>query len=118
MRCWRAGRKANNLIKQQAVLCAELRRMGRDSSQLIVANTGQGAASNVTITLDGKPLLEHRALMLNKKEIKLIEPKSDISYLIKLNPEWPPLSELKATWDDDSGQPGQYRTTLPPLMAE
>jgi len=82
----KATREANDLIKRQvvlqdrltqieqsrehaklmqslqAVIRAELRKTDRSSWRLFVANTGQGTARNVAITLDGKPLLEHDAV--------------------------------------------------------
>ena len=42
----------------QAVIRAVLRKTDRGNWRLFVTNTGQGTARNVTITLDGKPLLE------------------------------------------------------------
>ena len=109
---WCAGRKANNLIKQQAVLCTELRKTNRISWQLIVNNNGQATARNVTITLDGRPILKHPAVAGVKQEVRLIGSNSHISYIMALSTECGPPFELEATWDDDSGQPRQYETTL------
>ncbi len=109
---WWAGRKANNLIKQQAELCTELRKTDRGSCQLIVANNGQATARNVTITLDGSPILEHPAVPGGQQEVRLIGPKSYIPYIMAFSTECHPPFKLEATWDDDSSQQGRYETTL------
>lgn len=132
----KATREANDLIKQQvayqdrltqieqsreharliqsfqAVLRAELRKTGGNSWRLFVMNKGQGAARNVTITLDGKLLLEHPAVPHGEQETKLIGPESEISYCMAVSSDCAPPFELTATWDDDSGQQGQYSTIL------
>ncbi len=96
----------------KAVLRASLERTDRGGWRLVVANTGQGTARNVTITLDGEPLLEHRAVPRGEKEAKLIGPESAISYHIALHSSCRPPFALAGTWDDDSGQRGHYETTL------
>lgn len=132
----KATREANDLIKQQvalqerltlieqsrehaklinslqAVLRAKLCKTGGNNWRLFVINTGQGTARNVTITLDGKPLLEHPAVPHGEQETKLIGPESEISYCMAVSFGCTPPFELAATWDDDSGQQGRYSTTL------
>jgi len=132
----KATREANDLIKRQvvlqdrltqieqsrehaklmqslqAVLRAELRKTDRSSWRLFVANTGQGTARNVAITLDGKPLLEHDAVPRGEQETKMIGPESEISYCMAICSGCCPPFDLEATWDDDSGQQGRYGTTL------
>jgi len=132
----KATREANELVKQQvalqdrlaqieqsreharlmqtlqAALRAELRQTGQSSWRLFVLNTGSSPARNVTIMLDGKPLLEHDAVPRGEQEANLIGPESDVSYCIAPGSDCSPPFELEATWDDDSGQQGQYGTTL------
>jgi len=96
----------------QAVLRAELRKSPGGTWRLFVVNTGQGTARNVTITLGGKPLLEHDAVPRGEEEIKTIGPESEISYVMGLTSDCRPPFEFEATWDDDSGQQGRYATTL------
>jgi len=127
---WLAGRKAskataeaNDLIKRQVVLQDRLTQIEqsrehaklmqyRSSWRLFVANTGQGTARNVAITLDGKPLLEHDAVPRGEQETKMIGPESEISYCMAICSGCCPPFDLEATWDDDSGQQGRYGTTL------
>ena len=132
----KATREANELMKQQvvlqdrltqieqsrehaklmqslqAVIRAVLRKTDRSSWRLFVVNTGQGTARNVTITLDGKPLLEHEAVPRGEQEAKIIGPESEVSYCMAITMGRHPPFEFQATWDDDSGQQGRYGTTL------
>jgi hypothetical protein len=132
----KATREANGLIKQQvaiqdrltqieqsrehvkliqslqAVIRAVLRKTERSSWRLFVMNTGQGTARNVTITLDGKPLLEHGVVPRGEQEAKRIGPESEISYCMAVSFSCHPPFEFEVTWDDDSGQQGRYGTTL------
>ena len=96
----------------QAVIRAVLTKTDRSSWRLFVTNTGQGTARNVTITLDGKPLLEHDAIPRGEQQAKTIGPESEISYCMAICRGSSPPFELEATWDDDSGQQGSYGTTL------
>jgi hypothetical protein len=96
----------------QAVIRAVLTKTDRSSWRLFVTNTGQGTARNVTITLDGKPLLEHEAIPRGEQEARTIGPESEISYCMAICSGCTPPFELEATWDDDSGQQGRYGTTL------
>lgn len=132
----KATREANDLIRQQvslqdrltqieqsreharliqslrATIRAVLRKTDRGSWRLFVLNTGEGTARNVTLTLDGKPLLEHDVVPRGEQEAKTIGPGSDVSYCMAISRGCHPPFEFEATWDDDSGQRGTYGTTL------
>lgn len=126
---WRTGKQSNDLqrrlvqieqsrehaqIKQslQAVLRAGLRNYGPESRRLFIRNSGQGTARNVKVTLDGKSIPEHPAVARDKQEASLIGPDSEISYLLPLTYDRLPPIKFSVTWDDDSGEPGQYNTIL------
>ena len=133
---WKTTREANDLLKEQvalqdrltqieqsrehaklmqslqALLRAVVCKTDRGSWRLVMMNTGQGTARNVTITLDGKPLLQHDAIPRGEQEAKLIGPESEVSYCMAICSGCHPPFELEATWDDDSGQQGRYGTTL------
>jgi len=102
----------------QAIIRAELRKTDRGGWRLFVENTGHGTARNVTITLDGEPIMDHPAVSspavqhVNREEIRTIGPESEISYVMGLTFDCSPPFEFEATWDDDSGQQGRYATTL------
>lgn len=97
---------------RKANLKAELRKVERNSYRLVINNSGQGTARNVEAKLDGKPILEHPAIASSQQEIKLIGPCSEISYITGIALDCSPPFKFKVTWEDDSGVPGEYETTL------
>lgn len=104
--------QARVLQSQQAVIRAELCKLGTGNWRLVVRNSGQSTACNVTLALDGQPFTEHKATVRGEQEIREIGPESEISYCIVISNECKPPFDLEVTWDDDSGRKGQYRTTL------
>jgi len=107
------AREQNRVIQsRKANLKAELREVKRNSYRLVIENSGQGTARNVKATLDEKPILDHPAIVSGQQEITLIGPYSEISYITGLSSDCSPPFEFKVTWEDDSGEPGEYETTL------
>ncbi len=53
-----------------------------------------------------------RVIVSNQQEITLIGPNSEISYIAAIALDCSPPFKFKATWEDDSGEPGEYETTL------
>ena len=97
---------------RKANLKAELRKDERNSYHLVIKNSGQGTARNVKATLDGKRISEHRAIASSDQEITLIGPGSEILYTVGITFDCSPPFKFKVTWEDDSGEPGEYETTL------
>ena len=112
------AREQNRVIQsRKANLKAELREVKRNSYRLVIENSGQGTARNVKATLDGKPISEHPAILFDKEtkeDALIIGPHSGISYImcITKDPGTSPPFEFKVAWEDDSGEPGKYETTL------
>jgi len=107
------AREQDRVIQsRKANLKAELRKNKKNSYHLVIKNSGQGKACNVKATLNGKPILEHPAIASGQQEIKSIGPDSEISYITGLSSGCSPPFEFKVTWEDDSGEPGKYETTL------
>jgi len=79
---------------------------------LVVENKGVCGACNIKINLDGKPLLEHPTILKNIKEITQVGPNSNFRYLLGLSMQARPPSAIEIIWEDDSGEPGKYGTTL------
>jgi len=100
---------------RKANLKAELRKVERNNYRLVINNSGQGTARNVKATLDGKPILEHPAINPGQQEITLIGRYSEISYIARITFGCRPPFKFKVTWEDDSGEPGEYETTLTTL---
>ena len=103
---------------KKACLKAELREVERNNHRynyLVIENSRQGTARNVKATLDGKPILEHPVIASSKQEIMeitLIGPYSEISYAASIAFDCDSSFKFKVTWEDDSGVPGEYETTL------
>jgi len=106
---------------RKANLKAELRKVERNNYRLVINNSGQETARNVKATLNGKPLSEHPAVLSSIEEDSLIiGPHSTISYVMFItndmaedkHPGKLPSFEFEATWEDDSGELGEYETTL------
>lgn len=80
---------------------------------LVIENKGLSEARNVELLLAGKPVLEHSAIQNSQKdEIRHIGAQSSIKYEFSngFMRELPLKTEI--TWEDDSGEPGKYSTTL------
>ena len=79
---------------------------------LVVENKGVCGASNIKIILAGKPILEHPAVPQGTDEVTKVGPDSHIQYLLALSSGNYPPFDIEITWEDDSGEPGKYGTTL------
>jgi len=111
--------EARELSRQQqarkAMLRAEIiRTEHRSISQfrLQISNDGEAPAFKVMAWLEDDPLMEHRAIPGNQHEITEIGRRSSVSYLLSitfgLHPPW----RFRLAWQDESGTPGEYETTL------
>ncbi len=111
------SRERDRVIQsQKAYLKAKLQKLQkkdeRNSYHLVIENVGQGTARNVKAMLDRKPIIKHPAILPDQQEITLIGPASEISYIMAVTLSCSPPFEFKVTWEDDSGEPGEYITTL------
>ena len=107
------SRERDRVIQsRKAYLRAELQEYKQNSYHLVIENVGQGTARNVKAELDGKPIMDHPAIASSQQEIGTIGPGSEISYIAAITYDCSPPFEFKVTWEDDSGEPGEYETTL------
>ena len=79
---------------------------------LTIINDGPKTARNVKAMLDGKPIMDHPAIASSQQEIGTIGPGLEISYIAAITNDCSPPFKFKVTWEDDSGEPGEYETTL------
>lgn len=105
--------------KQKANLTARisrepLTRGTRSATQyfLYIENSGSSEARDIKINLDGKPLLAHSSILENTEEVTQVGPNSYFRYLLVLSSKGRSPSNIEVTWEDDSGEPGKYSTTL------
>ncbi len=100
---------------RKANLSAKLQKVEQNSYRLVINNSGQGTARNVKATLDGMPIMEHPAICHDREEdVLTIGQNSSVSYImciINIPGKRPPF-KFRVTWDDDSGEPGEYETTI------
>lgn len=79
---------------------------------LVVENKGLSEARDIEIILAGKPILEHPAIPQGTDEITRVGPNSSIQYLLAPSMGNYPPFDIEITWEDDSGEVGEYSTTL------
>lgn len=79
---------------------------------LVVENKGLSEARKIKLLLADKPALEHPAVQKPQKEVEHIGPQSSFRYEFAQGfmRELPLKAEV--TWEDGSGEPGKYTTTL------
>jgi hypothetical protein len=99
-----AGRRAD--------LRAEIREFGLHSERLYVINEGSAAAHDVADFLDGVALAEHDAAVANDPLSTVIGPRSEASCLLMTTLSCATPFDIRITWQDDSGEPREYRSTL------
>ena len=85
--------------------------------RLEVENRGRAEARDITVLLEGQPILEHPGLERAAKqglntELHHLSAGGSFRYVLAPSLECRPPWELKITWTDDSGEAGAYRTTL------
>jgi len=81
--------------------------------RLRIENKSAIEARDITVLLDGKPILEHPAVPQGiGGEIRQVGPWSYFQYVLAISFQTHPPFEVNITWTDDSGEPGSYRTTI------
>lgn len=106
-------------LQKRARLVAGIRKdivsRGRRSGEqhmLLVENTGEAEAREIVLTMDGQSVLEHPAIYRGQNEVRQVGPQSSFRYILSLTTQVRPPFDVEMTWTDDSGMPGQYRTTV------
>lgn len=103
--------KERQAQKLSAQLRPELRKNG-NNYRLVIVNNGDAEARNVRITMDGKPLSEHKASVQDDRLPEMVGANSEISCLLALAMGCTPPFDVEVAWDDDSGDGKKYKTTL------
>lgn len=79
---------------------------------LYIENKGLCDARNIELLVDGKRITEHGSFLKSTQEITHVGPESKCRYVLKMPIDTPVPSKAEITWEDDSGQPDKYSTTL------
>jgi hypothetical protein len=78
---------------------------------LQIENRGRAEARAIELRLDDSPLSENTAHG-DPERISYLGPGSKTRVHLPFGAEWCSSFELELSWQDDSGAPGRYRTTL------
>jgi hypothetical protein len=98
---------------RKAALRARIKRLSPHDFDLLIENDGQAEAREIEVRLDGRPFREHPAAFADQCEVGPLGPGSQARYPLKITLDGPgPPFALELTWQDDSGEPGRFRTTL------
>jgi hypothetical protein len=105
--------KANLIAK---ITKEELRRSSTSrihwKYHLVVENKGLSEARNVQLLLADKTILEHPAVQNPREEVKHVGPQSSFKYEFSSGFMRDLPLKTKITWEDDSGELGEYSTML------
>ncbi len=101
-------RKATSKARLQAAIVDH----GQRNYRLVIENTGDCEARNVELKMDGEPFDEHQAAVNGDGKVSHIGPHSQATQLLALTLQCSPPFEFEASWEDDSGETGHYKTTL------
>jgi len=80
---------------------------------LQIENKGSSGARDIKVMLDENPMFEHPSMYLQKgKKFEEIGPASSVRFRLFTADQLKPPHKITMTWEDDSGEPGKYSTTL------
>jgi len=79
-----ARERDRRVKKQKAQLVARLNR-----DRLYIENKGESEAREVTVLLDGKPVLKHPAVLGGQEEVRQVGPRSRFHYLLGISFQTP-----------------------------
>jgi hypothetical protein len=96
----------------QGQLTARIQNYGQYNYRLLIENSGDAAAHDINLIMDGKPFDQHPAAVNGDGEITSIGPHSQATRLLAITMGCAPPFELEISWVDDSGEMGHYQTTL------
>jgi hypothetical protein len=102
---------ARNAAAQKAILSGQIVPSG-NSRKLLISNIGEAKATNVDVTTDNRPVLEHDLVPKGVTEIREVAPGGTIPYLLATHMGSPSVVSVRVTWEDDSGVPGEWSSTL------
>ena len=100
------------LHAKRAQLEAAIVHLGSDY-RLVVQNSGEAEARAVKVLVDDKSLAESGAVLLSKdEEVTLFGPGVQVRYIMPIVMGSPMRYDVQLEWEDDSGQPGRWRSQL------
>ena len=97
-----AEARRRSTTEQSAKLRAVLDRSGR-SPALLVINDGAAEARNISVKIDGTPILQHSVVPGNQEEVRQLGPGGSARYILALTMGSPPLVQVEIGWADKAG---------------
>ena len=111
----RESQKARQCKRANLILSLE-RSLGSSGStnwRLRLENTGDAEARNVGVTLNEQPIQDINYVgKIAGQETIILGPHNSCGWPLAVCSGFTPPWNAVVTWEDESGQPGQYRTTL------
>jgi hypothetical protein len=96
---------------RMARLTARVKRYGTDY-RLLIANEGHGPARRIRTQIDGRPLSDNPLVLPTQDEITELGPGAEAEYILIVSMGSPDVAIVEITWEDDSGEPGTWRSQL------
>ena len=112
--------KDRQLEKTRAYLKAQIKEEERKVSgsiaihrthYLVIENEGSGEAHDINLQLNNEAVCECDFVQQPSQEIRTVGPRSSFRYELQGHARHLPL-EISIAWKDNSGEGGDYRTTL------
>ncbi|MCH9034329.1 MAG: hypothetical protein IID42_07475 [Planctomycetes bacterium] len=82
------------------------------SFYLEIENLGQSPAHDIDVSLDDGPVLKHPTMLQKTEEVRQVGPHSSFRYMLAPHSSARLPQSIKIAWEDDSGEPSHYETTL------
>jgi hypothetical protein len=98
---------------KRAQLRASIVQGDAHSYYLAIENQGASEARAVTVHLDGKTLEEHDRVAVKAGEVaRTLGPGVGVRYILAIAFGTPPIFDVALSWEDDTGEPGHWRSQL------
>ena len=98
---------------QSAKLRASLDR-SRTSPALLVINDGEAKARDISVKIDGTPILEYRGhfIVRDQKEARQLGPGGSARYILTRTMGTPSLFQIEISWADEASAAQSWRSEL------
>ena len=106
-----AEARQHSTAAQSAKLRVGLDRSAR-SLALLVSNDGAAEARNISVKIDGTPILEHRIVMRGQNEAHQLGPGGSVRYILALTMGIPHLIQVEIRWADEAGEAQRWSSDL------
>ena len=107
-----AEARKHSTAAQSAKLRVVLERSGK-SPALLVSNDGAAEARNISVKIDGTPILEHPIVLgVGGQEARQLGPGGSARYPIFLSSGTPSLIQVEISWADGAGEAQSWSSGL------